>query len=78
MSWGTCLQPGRCLPVRGRPEPGQRHLFGGTGPIKAAKVDPNVPDFQKITFINYDYAKYGASAMATMASHWRIAPRASR
>ena len=29
---------------------------------KTAKVDPNVPDFKKIKFINYDYAKYGASA----------------
>ena len=29
---------------------------------KNAKVDPNVPDFKKIKFINYDYAKYGASA----------------
>jgi iron(III) transport system substrate-binding protein len=29
---------------------------------KAAKTDPNVPDFRKIKFINYDYAKYGASA----------------
>jgi iron(III) transport system substrate-binding protein len=29
---------------------------------KAAKIDPNVPDFKKIKFINYDYAKYGASA----------------
>lgn len=29
---------------------------------KAAKVDPNVPDFKKIKFINYDYAKYGSSA----------------
>jgi iron(III) transport system substrate-binding protein len=29
---------------------------------KGAKVDPNVPDFKKIRFINYDYAKYGASA----------------
>ena len=29
---------------------------------KAAKVDPRVPDFKKIRFINYDYAKYGASA----------------
>ena len=28
----------------------------------AAKVDPNVPDFKKIKFINYDYAKYGSSA----------------
>ncbi|MEI8326929.1 MAG: ABC transporter substrate-binding protein, partial [Betaproteobacteria bacterium] len=29
---------------------------------KAAKVDARVPDFKKIRFINYDYAKYGASA----------------
>jgi iron(III) transport system substrate-binding protein len=29
---------------------------------KSAKVDPNVPDFKKIRFIDYDYAKYGASA----------------
>jgi iron(III) transport system substrate-binding protein len=29
---------------------------------KAAKVDPRVPDFKKIKFINYDYAKYGASS----------------
>lgn len=29
---------------------------------KAAKVDPRVPDFKKIRLINYDYAKYGASA----------------
>ena len=29
---------------------------------KAAKVDPRVPDFKKIKFINYDYANYGASA----------------
>jgi iron(III) transport system substrate-binding protein len=29
---------------------------------KAAKVDPRVPDFRKIKMINYDYAKYGASA----------------
>jgi iron(III) transport system substrate-binding protein len=29
---------------------------------KAAKVDPNVPDFRKIKLIPYDYAKYGASA----------------
>jgi iron(III) transport system substrate-binding protein len=28
---------------------------------KAAKVDPRVPDFKKIKFINYDYAKYGSS-----------------
>ena len=27
-----------------------------------AKVDPRVPDFKKIRMINYDYAKYGASA----------------
>ncbi|GAB3662473.1 ABC transporter substrate-binding protein [Ramlibacter alkalitolerans] len=29
---------------------------------KAAKVDARVPDFRKIRFIEYDYAKYGASA----------------
>jgi iron(III) transport system substrate-binding protein len=29
---------------------------------KATKVDARVPDFRKIRFINYDYAKYGASA----------------
>ena len=29
---------------------------------KATVVDPNVPDFKKIKMINYDYAKYGASA----------------
>src|SRR3954462_8879192 len=29
---------------------------------KAAKVDARVPDFRKIKFINYDYARYGASA----------------
>ncbi len=29
---------------------------------KAAKVDPRVPDFRKIRFIDYDYAKYGSSA----------------
>jgi iron(III) transport system substrate-binding protein len=29
---------------------------------KGARVDPRVPDFKKIKFINYDYAKYGASA----------------
>ena len=28
---------------------------------KAAKVDPRVPDFKKIKFIAYDYAKYGSS-----------------
>ena len=30
--------------------------------VARAKIDPNVPDFKKITFIKYDYAKYGASA----------------
>lgn len=29
---------------------------------KGARVDPRVPDFKKIRFINYDYAKYGSSA----------------
>ena len=29
---------------------------------KSAKIDANVPDFRKIRFIDYDYAKYGASA----------------
>lgn len=29
---------------------------------KSAKNDPNIPDFKSIRFINYDYAKYGASA----------------
>jgi iron(III) transport system substrate-binding protein len=29
---------------------------------KATPVDPNVPDFRKIKMIDYDYAKYGASA----------------
>ncbi|MBE2263353.1 MAG: ABC transporter substrate-binding protein [Burkholderiaceae bacterium] len=29
---------------------------------KNAKVDPRIPDFKKIKFINYDYAKYGSSA----------------
>jgi iron(III) transport system substrate-binding protein len=29
---------------------------------KSAKVDERVPDFKKIKFIDYDYAKYGASA----------------
>jgi iron(III) transport system substrate-binding protein len=29
---------------------------------KATPIDPRVPDFKKIKFINYDYAKYGASA----------------
>ena len=30
--------------------------------LSLATVDPNVPDFKKIKLINYDYAKYGASA----------------
>jgi iron(III) transport system substrate-binding protein len=29
---------------------------------KTTPVDPRVPDFKKIKFIDYDYAKYGASA----------------
>ncbi|MFZ4480515.1 MAG: ABC transporter substrate-binding protein [Rhodoferax sp.] len=29
---------------------------------KSAKNDPRIPDFKKIRFISYDYAKYGASA----------------
>ncbi len=29
---------------------------------KATPIDPRVPDFKKVRFINYDYAKYGASA----------------
>ena len=29
---------------------------------KATAIDPRVPDFKKIKFIDYDYAKYGASA----------------
>jgi len=29
---------------------------------KATPIDPRVPDFKSIRFINYDYAKYGASA----------------
>lgn len=29
---------------------------------KATTVDPNVPDFKTIKMINYDYARYGASA----------------
>jgi iron(III) transport system substrate-binding protein len=29
---------------------------------KATPIDPRVPDFKSIKFINYDYAKYGASA----------------
>ena len=38
---------------------------------KAAKVDPRVPDFKKIKFIDYDYAKYGASAeRRRLISRW--------
>ncbi len=38
---------------------------------KSAKVDPRVPDFKKIKFINYDYAKYGASAeRKRLISRW--------
>jgi iron(III) transport system substrate-binding protein len=29
---------------------------------KSTKLDPQIPDFKKIKFINYDYAKYGSSA----------------
>ena len=38
---------------------------------KSAKVDAHVPDFKKIKFINYDYAKYGASAeRRRLISRW--------
>lgn len=38
---------------------------------KAARIDPNVPDFRKIKFIDYDYAKYGASAeRRRLISRW--------
>jgi iron(III) transport system substrate-binding protein len=38
---------------------------------KATPVDPRVPDFKKIRFINYDYAKYGASAeRRRLISRW--------
>lgn len=38
---------------------------------KAAKVDARVPDFKKIKFINYDYAKYGASTeRRRLISRW--------
>jgi iron(III) transport system substrate-binding protein len=38
---------------------------------KAAKVDARVPDFKKIKFINYDYAKYGGSAeRRRLISRW--------
>lgn len=29
---------------------------------KSAQLDPRIPDFRKIKFINYDYARYGRSA----------------
>ncbi|MES2632908.1 MAG: ABC transporter substrate-binding protein [Pseudomonadota bacterium] len=38
---------------------------------KGAKVDPNVPDFKKIKFIDYDYAKYGSSTeRRRLISRW--------
>ncbi|WP_048441749.1 ABC transporter substrate-binding protein [Caenimonas sp. SL110] len=38
---------------------------------KGAKVDPNVPDFKKIRFIDYDYAKYGSSTeRRRLISRW--------
>ena len=38
---------------------------------KAARIDANVPDFRKIKFIDYDYAKYGASAeRRRLISRW--------
>jgi iron(III) transport system substrate-binding protein len=38
---------------------------------KSAKVDSRVPDFKKIKFINYDYAKYGSSAeRRRLISRW--------
>ena len=38
---------------------------------KATPIDPNVPDFKKIKFIEYDYAKYGASAeRRRLISRW--------
>ena len=38
---------------------------------KATPVDPNVPDFKKIRLIDYDYAKYGASAeRRRLISRW--------
>ena len=38
---------------------------------KNTPVDPRVPDFKKIKFINYDYAKYGASAeRRRLISRW--------
>jgi iron(III) transport system substrate-binding protein len=29
---------------------------------KATPLDSRIPDFKKIKFVNYDYAKYGKSA----------------
>jgi len=38
---------------------------------KATPIDPRVPDFKKIKFIDYDYAKYGASAeRRRLISRW--------
>ena len=48
-----CFQPGVKLDFR--------HLPDGHVVNKAAKVDPRVPDFKQIRFIDYDDAKYGAS-----------------
>jgi iron(III) transport system substrate-binding protein len=38
---------------------------------KATPIDPRVPDFKAIKFINYDYARYGASAeRKRLISRW--------
>ncbi len=38
---------------------------------KATPVDPHVPDFKKIKFIDYDYAKYGSSTeRRRLISRW--------
>ncbi len=38
---------------------------------KATPIDPHVPDFKKIKLIDYDYAKYGASAeRRRLISRW--------
>lgn len=38
---------------------------------KATKLHPSIPDFKKIRFINYDYAKYGANAeRRRLISRW--------
>jgi iron(III) transport system substrate-binding protein len=38
---------------------------------KSTRVDPRVPDFKTIKFIDYDYAKYGASAeRRRLISRW--------